>query len=423
MTRAPDERPTETLEHGDRAPATSEGAGIVLLYAPDVSGVPSALPLGRGGLVVGRDPPDGGLRLPFTSVSRTHARVFRGADGIVVEDLESRNGTFVNGEKAERAVVVVDGDEIRVGEVMFKIVARDAAAYADFPLAGRTLAAPFSRLRGGLVLERVRDEITKTARADFPILVTGETGTGKELVARAVHEASGRRGPFAVVRCTALAGAPLEDAFRAHASTLVLDEIADLPLDTQALLLRLLETRDGSDLRVVSTTHFALPLMVREGRFRADLYARIARHPIRVPPLRDRKEDVFQLACAFAERAGRPRTDLTPAFVLGLCAYDWPFNVRELESAIERAAALADGPFEERHLPPDALESVKDKPKDEPADLRAGRSSAPSEEEMRALVERHAGNVAAIARELAKDRVQIHRWLRRYAIRPEDYRR
>jgi DNA-binding NtrC family response regulator len=146
-----------------------------------------------------------------------------------------------------------------------------------------------------------------------------------------------------------------------------------------------------------------------------------------VPPLRDRKEDIHQLVRLFVGEAGAPDAVVKPVFMLGLCAYDWPFNVRELSAAVRRAVALADGPLDEAHLPPDVVSALADANAEAgaeaPADVHATRARAPSEAELRELMERHAGNVAGVARELAKDRAQIHRWLRRYAIAPEDYRR
>jgi transcriptional regulator of acetoin/glycerol metabolism len=207
-----------------------------------------------------------------------------------------------------------------------------------------------------------------------------------------------------------------------------------MPLEAQAKLLRMLETREvtplGShqservDVRIVCATHRALPKMVREDRFRADLYARIGGHVIVLPPLRERKEDIYQLTRLFVERAGAPPLVIKPPFMLGLCAYDWPFNIRELEAAVRRAVTLADGVLDEPHLPPDALAALLGTAADTEKEVvvTGARSKAPSEDEIRALLVRHEGNVAAIARELGKDRAQIHRWLRRYGLAPEDYR-
>ncbi len=445
---------TNTMNLGGPAGGSGPGdTGLVTLYAPDTSAVPSAVAIPAHGLVLGREPPPGALALPFGSVSRVHARVVvRGAE-IEVQDVESRNGTFVNGRRVTKAFVD-EGDEVRVGEALFKIVRDQASLYAAFPLAGVVPSAPLGALRGGWVMEGVRQDLTKMAGIDLAILVLGETGTGKELAARGLHDASGRPGRFCAVNCAAIPSALLESelfgykrgAFTgadrdrlglvrsAHGGTLFLDEIGDMPLDAQAKLLRMIETRQvtpvGShvaepvDVRIVSATHRALEQHVREGLFRADLYARICGHTIRLPPLRDRKEDLYQLARLFIERYGGAALAVTPAFMLRLCGHDWPFNVRELDSAIKRAVSLAHGSLDESHLPV-ALDADKDadgalapSSQGSPRDLQI----APSEQALRELLLLHRGNVAAIARQLAKDRTQIHRWLRRYGLAPDGFR-
>jgi transcriptional regulator with GAF, ATPase, and Fis domain len=353
--------------------------------------------------------------------------------------------------------VLEHGDELRVGEVVFKLVTARAAAYLDSPLEGRRLDAPLDALRGGPSMDSVRNEILRIARADLSVLVLGETGTGKELVARALHEASGRPGQLATVNCAAIPATLLESelfgskrgAFTgadrdrigivksASGGTLFLDEIGEMPLEAQAKVLRMIETRqvtpvgshaaEAVDVRIVCATHRPLPRLVREERFRGDLFARISAHTIALPPLRDRKEDVFQLARFFLERAGATQLRLSAAFMIGLVSYDWPFNVRELEAAIKRAVALADDTLDERHLPTGAADALKELRQgadaaatgEAPAKARGG---APSEPALRSLLLRHGGNVAAVARELGKDRVQVHRWLKRYEISLAEFR-
>ncbi len=432
---------TETLELGG-APSVATGAGLVLLYAPDVRAIPTVLPLSDDALILGREPPPGGVALPFSSVSRVHARVFRRGAEIVVEDLESRNGTFVAGARIERTFAS-DGAELRIGEVLFKLVASGIERYQT---AG-SAAPAVSGLRGGPSMDAVRREILRIARADLSVLILGETGSGKEVVATALHRASGRSGRLAIVNCAAIPANLLESelfgykrgAFTgadrdrtgivksADGGTLFLDEIGDMPLEAQAKVLRMLETRQVTplgghtgepvDVRIVSATHRPLPRFVAEERFRGDLFARIAGHTIALPPLRERKEDLPDLVRYFLERAGASHLRVAPAFMLGLLGYAWPFNVRELEAAVKRAVALADDVLDERHLPVNAVTRAVD---DAPTE---GRSSAPAEPTLRALLERHGGNVAAVARELGKDRAQIHRWLKHHALRAEAFRK
>jgi len=197
------------------------------------------------------------------------------------------------------------------------------------------------------------------------------------------------------------------------------------------------------DLRVVCATHRDLRQYVAEGKFRGDLFARISEHNVVLPPLRERKEDIHQLARLFGARyapQARPELTMSFSFVVALLHHDWPFNVRELESGIKRAVALADGDvLDVLHLP-DAIASrtrtygVRD---DAPEPASPGKAliadpswrraaptrGIPTELELCDLLARHRGNLAAVGRELGKERMQIHRWLKRYGVSVEDYRR
>ena len=227
-------------------------------------------------------------------------------------------------------------------------------------------------------LRPVMERINLVARLDVPVLLLGETGTGKEVIARTIHEASTRsRGPFIRVNCGAIPPELIDSelfghekgAFtgatssrrgwfeRADNGTLLLDEVGELPLPAQVRLLRVLQ--EGSfervggersvnvDVRIVASTHRDLPAMVQNGEFRQDLWYRIAGFPIVLPPLRERREDTPALAAHFVARAARHfglrPTHLTSEDIELLTSYDWPGNVRELISVIDRAAILGDG--------------------------------------------------------------------------------
>ena len=455
MSKDPTKQETTTdLRLGvSGAGAAADGEGLVVLYAPGPSEVPSAIAIPTAGLVLGRDPPPGGLSLPFASVSRSHAKVGRVGREVAVLDLESRNGTYVNGLKVTSASLE-DGDELRIGEVLLKLVRSDVERYAAFPLTGLVPPWPTERLRGGHVMGKICEQVVKAAAGAQPVLVMGETGTGKELVAEAFHRASRRTGKLCAVNCAAIPASLLEselfgytkgaftgaDANRlglvrsANQGTLFLDEIGDMPLEAQAKLLRLLETREvtplGShksepvDVRVVCATHQDLPSMVRTGKFRADLYARIAGYVIHLPPLRERKEDIYHLTRFFLESAGGSALELRPGFVLGLLSHDWPFNVRELLSAVQRAVTLADGALDVAQLPTEIAARFETAGEIAPQAeaVRGPAVSTPTEAQLRELLVRHAGNVAAVARELDKDRTQIHRWLKRYGISLDEFR-
>jgi len=221
-------------------------------------------------------------------------------------------------------------------------------------------------------------KIKKVAPTDSSVLIYGESGTGKELVARAIHSQSRRKdGPFVKVNCSALAEGVLESelfghekgaftgAIRrkkgkfelAHRGSIFLDEIGDIPLSTQAKLLRVLQEREldrvGAeetikvDVRVITATNKDLLKMTKEGSFREDLFYRLNVIPIELPPLRDRKEDIPELAAHFLEKKcaqlGRKRVKIHPRAMELLLNYCWPGNVRELENVLERAIVLCDG--------------------------------------------------------------------------------
>jgi formate hydrogenlyase transcriptional activator len=229
-------------------------------------------------------------------------------------------------------------------------------------------------------LRRVLEQIAQVAATDSTVLIQGETGTGKELVARAIHDASARRErPLVKLNCAALPRELVESELFGHekgaftgalqqrrgrfeladGGTLFLDEVGELPLDTQAKLLRVLQEREfervgGSrslrvDVRVIAATNRDLQSQVAAGRFRSDLYYRLNVFPIVVPPLRERRDDVPRLVQHFAAKAarklGRTLDGVSPAFIERASAYDWPGNIRELENVVERAMIMSRGPM------------------------------------------------------------------------------
>ncbi|RMG44294.1 MAG: sigma-54-dependent Fis family transcriptional regulator [Acidobacteria bacterium] len=235
-------------------------------------------------------------------------------------------------------------------------------------------------------IRELRELVARIAPSDSTVLITGESGTGKEVVARALHAASPRAAePFVGINCGAIPPELLESELFGHekgaftgaerarrglleaaaGGTLFLDEIGDMPVAMQVKLLRVLQERTirrvgGTEeipvaARIVAATHQDLEALVREGRFREDLYYRVHVIRIHVPPLRERKEDIPEFVRCFvqriSERSGRPIDAIDPAFLDRLTGYDWPGNVRELENVVERAVTLARG----RRLTPDLL--------------------------------------------------------------------
>jgi sigma-54 dependent transcriptional regulator, acetoin dehydrogenase operon transcriptional activator AcoR len=440
-------------------PATK--AGLVLIHAGghDPLDVPAVCVLGRRDTIIGREPPRGGVRIAQTAVSRLHARIAFDDGGWSVTDLESRNGTVLNGLSIRRAPLE-DGDVLRIGDVLFRFTRNDADAYAAFHASPRR----HEGIVGGFAIQRVASELARVALRELPILVLGETGTGKELAAQLVHRASKRPGPFYALNAAAVPATLIESelfgykrgAFTgaaqdrlgmiraADGGTLFLDEIGDMPLDAQSKLLRVLETREvvplgGTtpervDVRLVCATHRDLRRMVDAGHFRGDLYARINGYAARLPPLRERKEDVVPLVRHFLDREGRRDLSPTVQFIVAACQHAWPFNVRELEMAVRRAAAVADGPeLKVECLPEDVRAAMagygaRTTPESRRPDsgLLAGplleAGSSPSVEMLRELAARHHGNLSAIARALGRDRALVHRWMQRAAIELGSFR-
>jgi DNA-binding NtrC family response regulator len=438
----------QPLGRKSSGPATR--AGLVLLYAREFERLPIAQAVGEGTLVIGREPPPGNLCLPLPSVSRTHARVVWGEDKWLLCDLGSRNGTLVNGVSIrERALEA--GDVVRIGDTIFKFVAEDVDLYAAYridgalaPHASRLAPSLASEFTGGLVMDRLAADLSIVAKTELSILILGETGTGKEVFARAAHAASGRSGAFIAINCAAIPPTLIEGELFGHrrgaftgadrdraghvasaeGGTLFLDEIGDMPLEAQAKLLRMIETREvtplGSstarrvDVRLVCATHRHLEERVADGTFRADLFARIAGHRLLLPPLRERKEDIYALTRRFIGPGPEP----TFGFYAALFHYPWPFNVRELAATAQRARALAGAQEPGVEQLPDAVRAAI-----EHYGERADTDAPPTREELSDLLAKHEGNVAAVARVVRRDRALVHRWLKRFGLDPAAFRK
>ena len=373
---------------------------------------------------------DNDLVLTDGAVSRHHAEVELTDEGARVLDRASTNGTYVNGVRVPEAEF--QGEvELRLGGSRLSVREGSETRHALpgdedrlGPLVGRS-----SSMRDLYGLLRA------LATSGASVLVQGESGTGKELVAQAIHELSRRTGPLVVFDAAAsdpqmirgdlfghvrgaYTGAEREraGAFRsAHCGTLFLDELGELPLDLQPRLLRALESRRvtpmGSDtpvdvdVRVVAATHRDLEAMVREGSFRGDLYHRLAVVPLRVPPLRERPEDVPLLVAHLAAQL-ELRCTLSPDAVEAMARHPWPGNVRELRNFLERLSATRPGAvLSAGELP---LPAVPAEP--EPT----GRSES-DRSRIEEVLRRNRGNKAAAARELGISLSTLKRRLRRWA--------
>jgi two-component system, NtrC family, response regulator GlrR len=407
----------------------------------------------EGRLLLG-SAPDAPLSVADRGVSRVHAELELRDDGVWIRDLGSRNGTWIDATRIAHARLA-PGARFRAGATTFAL--SSDAEPTDVPLWPDERFGPL--LARSDEMRELFMHLARYAQTDAPVLVRGETGTGKELVAQALHRASSReRGPFVVVDCAAIPEALVESELFGHArgaftgavgprtgaieaadrGTVFLDEIGELPASMQPKLLRVLETRAVRrvgetaprqvDVRFVAATHRDLQAMVGQGAFREDLYFRLAVLPVYVPPLRERRCDVPLLLAHFL---GRDAARLAPELVAALMDHPWPGNVRELRSFAERAKTLgaprawdvtrgAAGPTGPLTAPSVAPRSRLPLPAVVPdAPFKVLREQWTDHFErgyMSALVARHGRNVAAIAAEAELDSTYVRRLLRKHEL-------
>jgi DNA-binding NtrC family response regulator len=374
---------------------------------------------------------EGDVPIDDAGISRRHASMELVAGGVRVTDLGSRNGTFVNGVRVpETGTFAPFGAVVRLSKTLF-VVVEDVAPFE------RPLADPYPTLVGGPSLDAVRTAVLKIASATSPILLEGETGTGKEVVASIVHEASGRRGRFIAVNCAALGKDVVESELFGHArgafsgatgarpglfraadgGTILLDEIGELDLSLQPKLLRALETGEVRgvgedvashvDIRLIAATNRDLADMAEEGEFRSDLFHRIAGKRIWLPPLRERREDIPRLSRFLL----RDETMQLSAFALEqLMLRSWPGNVRELRHSLMIALANARAERAEQinveHLEEDVPKEAED----------------PLRERITDALTLAEGNVTHAARELGMARSALYETIKRLAINPASFR-
>ena len=397
-------------------------------------------------------PAAGTRRCSFSDpyLSAQHSWLDGSSGAWILSDAGSTNGTWLDGRRLRpgEAAPLTGPAVIEVGHtfLLFRPVApRVEPAPADPGDEPPTLCPEW---------EIQRQAIERLARSAHPVLVEGESGAGKEVLARLLHERSGRPGDLVAVNCAALPDHLLEDELFGHVrgafsgalghrdgliraadrGTLFLDEVGDMPLALQAKLLRVLEDHKvrplGSeteltvDVRIVAATHRDLNALVAGGAFRHDLLARLGLLPFRVPPLRERREDLGLLIRALLGAPpswpGRVRFEVDA--LRSLLLYPWPLNVRELRSALLSAADLSRGDDGFAVIGPSHL----------PVTLRASpgagaggpagpaRPLAPEDEVLRdrivALLTQHRGNVAAVARALGRKRTNVQRLMTRLGI-------
>jgi transcriptional regulator of acetoin/glycerol metabolism len=382
------------------------------------------------------------------SMSRAHAVLRRILGAWTIEDGGSRNGTFVDGAPIHCAALS-DGALVECGRTFFLF--RSALPAPPVVVSAndvRAEAPGFATLVPSLAEEL--GKVAALARSTVPVVICGETGAGKEVVAAGIHALSGRKGPLQAINCGALAATLVESelfgyrkgAFSgadedrpglvraADHGTLFLDEIGDLPLPAQAVLLRVLQEGQvrpvgaakavAVDLRVLSATNRDLDALVGEGKFRADLLARLTGFVVRLPPLRERREDLGLLVAALLRRLSPERcvdVTFTIAAMRALLRYRWPANVRELERCLQAAVVLAgSGPVDVAHLPPAVAQAASAAATPSHVELELPVREQRRRDQLVAALRDCAGNVTAAARALGRARGQVQRWIRRYGI-------
>jgi transcriptional regulator with PAS, ATPase and Fis domain len=427
--------------------SAQRGGGLDL---PRVVKLPRSLEIGRARGDSGEEA-DGRLPVPDKLLSRAHLKIERVPGGVDAEDTGSLNGTFVDGRRLAGRVRLADGNLLlfgghaaifrRVSDEALQAIEEDQATpFGPVPTASPALATTLWRLR-------------RLAKSGTEVLITGETGAGKEVYARAVHAASKRTGRLVAINCAAIPGELAESELfgytrgahstasesktglimAADGGTLFLDEIGDMNPRLQAKLLRFLQDREvtplGSttpkkvDVQVVAATNNA----GATGELRSDLAARLGAQAIRIPSLRERIEDLGVLIHYFLTAGGtRAAIEIEPAAFHALCHYGWPRNVRELQKVIHESLAIAEGAPALRlsHLP-EVVTAVM-----EPSARPSGGSTpsptkrtSPSRAELEELLKQHDGNVAQVARTLDRQWAVVWRWIVKFGIDPVRYRK
>ncbi len=372
------------------------------------------------------------IAIPLGWVSSVHAELRALTTSSTLEfdirDLGSRNGTYIERQAVSGAARLRQGEIFEVGRAFFTVRTseqRDLPAEAvelspEVRTCSPRLAGSFRRLKA-------------LAASAVPMLIRGETGTGKDRLARVVHSLSGRKGPLVTTNLASIPAAQIEGVLfgdgdrdgvltQAAGGTLFLDELGEISPTTQARLLgaltdQQLRADQSTEVRLLCATLHDLHSMVQAGRFRADLYSRIAGFEVRIPPLRARREDLGILCRGIlvGPRAGVPARLSTRAF-RRITEYSWPYNVRELSQTLMTATILAGG---EADIPREIFDEILERRRDMP-------QSTDGVHELRAkLIDALVaceGDATAAATVMGRELKDVQRWLERFELRPENFR-
>jgi DNA-binding NtrC family response regulator len=415
---------------------------MVALSGPDRG---RELVLESGTYRVGKDPRCA-LVLQDGAVSRQHLELEVRADGVVARDLGSKNGSYKDGSRF-RELTVAAGTTVTIGATELRF----AVAELPSPILP-SQALSFGRLHGGsLAMREVYARLEPAALSTSTVLIQGETGTGKELCAESLHQRGARRDrPFVVVDLGAIARSLLDSELFGHVrgaftgaerdregafavadgGTIFLDEVGELPLEVQSHLLRVLSEHQVRplgknqfrkvDVRVIAATNRDLAAECKAGRFRPDLYHRLAVIEVTLPPLRLRKEDLPLLVELFVRRFSSREVTVSPIALALLSAYHWPGNVRELGNLVERALSLLG---HGRVITPELLAPDLALPAAAPSDgdFHAAKEQLVASWERAYLIEllaRAQGSVTRAAALGGIHRPYLHRLLKKHALGP-----
>jgi DNA-binding NtrC family response regulator len=393
-------------------------------------------------LELGTDP-TAGFALSDRTVSRRHALLQPGGDGLRMKELGSTNGILLNGVRVQD--FVAHGETlIGIGKTLLRLSWETPASVAPEPVSFGEAIGTSPKMR------ELFGTLAKLSASGFNVLLVGETGTGKDLLARAIHDASRRAGPLVTLDCGAVAPELVDSelfghepgaftgaterrpgAFvRADRGTLYLDGVGELPLALQPKLLRALEARTVQPLggnaprtvnvRIIAATHRDLEAAVAAGTFREDLYFRLAVASLHLPPLRERREDIPLLVRSFVSGLSRPDFQLSPSLLDRLERHPWPGNVRELRNVVERSllglrVELASGSSHAKRVQRES-EELRELPFKEAKDRLF---EAFTREYFETLLERCGRNVSKMARVAGIARPYAHRLVKKYGLKSE----
>jgi transcriptional regulator with PAS, ATPase and Fis domain len=454
MTKA--ER-TLTAVQSPLAPGENKDRAVLLLVgAAETPGLPPRTRLQLLGetLVIGRRAPDEtrpgahALVLADGVVSGQHARLSRAAGGYELEDLGSKNGTWLDNARLTERTKLRDGALLFFGNHVG--IFRMASALEIEAMKNELVAplGPVATVSPALAV--ACDRLRRLAASEGELLIVGETGVGKEVYARAVHAESKRKGRFMAINCAAIPRELVESELfgyrqgahstahsakpglieEAEGGTLFLDEIGEMTGEAQIKLLRFLQDRELTplgatrprrmDVRILAATNRTSAGGKGPAGLRDDIVARLGAAPIHLPPLRNRVEDLGALVAHFL-RATPGVTFEQPAF-RAMCLHAWPLNVRELEKIVTTAAVLSAGakPIGLRDLPEHIARAIETAPATGP---RRASGPSPTPAQLEELLRRYEGNVADVSRELGKHRAAVWRWIKKFGIGPQKFRK